>query len=357
MASAFDLTPAYAELRARNNLQHDDQQLRALAQLQEFGAKLLVKPAWFARKGLQVPGAYMHGGVGCGKTMLMDLLFASLPIAEKQRWHFLHFMRRVHQGLQQFRGNNDPLSRVVDSLAPLRLLAVDEFYVEDIADAMILGRLLERLAARRISLIVTSNCAPNQLYPNGLQRKRFLPAIARLQSFEQISFQRTTDYRSLRLSSHQRLLVPNDDAAHQQLQRFFRDYAGNSAEVGTLTVHGRAIRYLGRYRELIWFDFTDICESARASMDYLELAANFTAFIVSDVPVFDGSLASDNAARRFIALVDALYDEGKTLILSAATEPQRLYQGHNLAAIFARTSSRIIEMTAVDSELESSAST
>ena len=357
MTSAFNLSTAYAELSARENLQHDDQQLRALAQLQEFGAKLLVKPAWFARKGLQIPGAYMHGGVGCGKTMLMDLLFASLPIAEKQRWHFLHFMRRVHQGLQQFRGNNDPLSRVVDSLAPLRLLAVDEFYVEDIADAMILGRLLERLAARRISLIVTSNCAPNQLYPNGLQRKRFLPAIARLQSFEQISFQRTTDYRSLRLSSHQRLLVPNDDAAHQQLQRFFRDYAGNSAEVGTLTVHGRAIRYLGRYRELIWFDFTDICESARASMDYLELAANFTAFIVSDVPVFDGSLASDNAARRFIALVDALYDEGKTLILSAATEPQRLYQGHNLAAIFARTSSRIIEMTAVDSELESSAST
>ena len=351
MASAFNLIATYAELSARNKLQQDDQQLRALAQLQEFGDKLLVKPSWFARKGPQIPGVYMHGGVGCGKTMLMDLLFASLPIAEKQRWHFLHFMRRVHQGLQQFRGNSDPLSRVVDSLATLRLLAVDEFYVEDIADAMILGRLLECLAARRISLIVTSNCAPNQLYPNGLQRKRFLPAIARLQSFEQIAFERTTDYRSLRLSSHKRLLIPNGTAAHQQLQRFFRDYAGNGAEVGMLTVHGRDIRYLGRYRELVWFAFADICESARASMDYLELAANFTAFIVSNVPVFDGSPASDNAARRFIALIDALYDEGKTLILSAATEPQQLYQGHNLVNIFARTSSRIIEMTAVDNDL------
>ena len=348
----FNLGAAYQQLCQQQSLRVDQQQQRAVQVLQTFAERLLAARSrwpWRARK--LVPGIYLHGGVGCGKTMLMDLFLQNLPaIIKSQRLHFLHFMRLIHQGLQQHRGAPEPLARVVADLGDLHLLAIDEFYVEDIADAMILSRLLDALAAKGISLILTSNCAPDQLYPGGLQRRRFLPAIAKLQSLEAIAFTKVIDYRLLQLGARQRLLVPADTASQRQLSELFTSYAGSGAQAEIMKVNGRDVRCLGRSRELIWFSFADICQSARASSDYLELAQRYSVFMVSDIPIFTGNLDSDNSARRLVALVDELYDQGKTMIVSAAAQPTELYQGHRLASIFARCGSRLIEMTRVKAE-------
>ena len=348
--TSFDLPTAYQRLRAERGLVPDAEQERAVAALQALGESLLSARGWSWRRTTELDGAYLHGGVGCGKTMLMDLFCAQLPQELILRLHFQHFMRLVHEQLQRHSGKKNPLRAVVEGLLPIRLLAIDEFYVEDIADAMILGNLLAALARADIKLVLTSNCAPNKLYPNGLQRSRLLPAIARLQQLRQLAFSAVTDYRQLLLRSSPKLLVPHDEAAQQRLRQLFYRYSGEQPKPGELEVLGRKVHYQGLARRIVWFSFADICQSVRASADYIQLARDFDVFLLSEVPELGHDPSSDNAARRLVALVDELYDRSKSLVLSAAAQPEMLYRGHALSAIFERTSSRLQAMTSASAE-------
>ena len=297
------------------------------------------------RRREPVRGLYLWGGVGRGKTYLMDLFHQSLPFADKRRAHFHRFMRRVHDELRALAGQPDPLLRVADRFAnEARVLCFDEFAVSDIGDAMILGELLGGLFARGVTLVATSNTPPDRLYENGLQRRRFLPAIDLIHAnTETLQVAAGADYRLrvLRRDGAYRLLdEPHAEAA---LRESFRALCHAAiAENERLTINGRAI--VARYcsEDVAWFEFATLCDGARASDDYIELARLFSTVVLHGVPVFDH--AKEDMARRFIALVDEFYDRNVKFLLSAWAPPQRLYRGALLNHEFTRTESRLQEM-------------
>lgn len=320
----------------RNRL-HAHRPRRGLARL--FGAR--GQPA--------VRGLYLWGGVGRGKTFLMDIFFESLDIDAKKRIHFHRMMHDVHRRLNTLGDVADPLDKVSEAIAKdTRVLCFDEFFVSDIGDAMILGRLLEGLFARGVTLVTTSNAHPDELYKDGLQRQRFLPAIEALkQNTEVVHMDSGVDYRLRLLQQAGTYLHPDDDAAQTRLQHFFEESASSQVEKdAVLDVNGRDIRARSCAKGIAWFEFPDICDGPRSQNDYIEIARWYPTVIVSGVPQFDAR--SEDQARRFIALVDEFYDRRVKLILSAAAPVDALYAGRKLSFEFDRTVSRLIEMQSID---------
>lgn len=292
-----------------------------------------------------VPGLYLWGNVGRGKTFLMDLFFATLPIEKKARIHFHRMMADVHRRLKAHGDIEDPLDRVAAEFArQTRVLCFDEFFVSDIADAMLLGRLLDGMFRRGVTLVTTSNSPPQDLYRNGLQRDRFLPAIKLLEAHTQVlKLDGDTDYRLRLLQKAGTYLTPADNDAFAKLKLFFLEIAsGEIIESQLLDILGRRIRTERCAKGVAWFDFEDICDGPRSQQDYIEIARWYPTVIVSKVPVLSVDL--ENQARRFIAMVDEFYDRKVKLLVSAAAPIESLYSGKKLVFEFQRTTSRLIEM-------------
>ena len=304
----------------------------------------------FSRRNdaISVPkGLYFWGGVGRGKTCLMDNFYESLPFDAKMRAHFHRFMRRVHSELKQLDGVKNPLETVADRIATeARVLCFDEFFVADITDAMILGTLLELLFRRGVALVATSNIVPDGLYRNGLQRARFLPAIKLLNEHtEVVNVDGGTDYRLRALSRAELYHSPLDQGADAALQSAFTDLvpaAGEMRQEVTLDVEGRGIATRCVGEDVVWFDFVAICDGPRSQNDYIEIAREFHAVLVGDVPQM--GRGNDDQARRFINMVDEFYDRNVKLVLSAAAPLQQIYAGGHLDFEFQRTRSRLLEM-------------
>lgn len=297
-------------------------------------------------------GIYLWGGVGRGKTFLLDLLAGSLPPARVHRRHFHRFMAEVHERLTVLRaqGRSEPLEHVADDLArQCRLLCLDEFIVNDIGDAMLLSGLLGGLFDRGVMLATTSNTAPDNLYRDGLQRARFLPAIALLKRHcEVVELVSDTDYRLRGLSQAPVYLHPADARAEaMQAQRFTELSRGEGRLGTTLTIAGRSIPARGLAEDVAWFDFPALCAGPRAVSDYIELARSYSTVLLSGVPVF-GPATLDDQAKRFILLVDEFYDRKVKLLLTAAVPAIGLYRTGRLRGQFERTESRLIEMQSQD---------
>jgi cell division protein ZapE len=350
-----DLRQRYRRELAERGFSADAAQLAAVEQLEALRRRLLAaygasgKPRrrWFAPFARRAPvrGLYLWGGVGRGKTWLMDLFFADLPFAQAQRLHFHRFMHEVHAQLTQLQGQREPLAQVAARIArDTHVLCFDELYVADIADAMILGGLFGALLRQAVTLVVTSNVPPRLLYRDGLQRARFLPAIRLLErQLEVFRLEGTTDYRLRHLTqagTYLDALAP-DTAA--RLAALFGSLAdGGIREGGCIVIEGRPIPVLRTSHGAAWFEFTALCAGPRSQEDYIEIARAYHSVIVSGVPVF--SPATENEARRFAALVDEFYDRNVNLVLTAAAAPADLYRGEQLGPLFARTVSRLIEM-------------
>ena len=293
-------------------------------------------------------GVYMHGGVGRGKSFLMDCFFQSVPLTRKTRLHFHEFMREVHRELQDLRGTVNPLDELGRRIARrFRLICFDEFHVADVTDAMILHRLLDALFANRVSIVTTSNFHPDGLYPNGLHRDRVLPAIELLKAkLEVINVDAGTDYRQQSLAQIDMVHCPLGERAEAALARAFNQLAEARDEDPVMQIEHRALRALRRAGGVVWFDFRTLCGGPRSQNDYLEIASRFHTVLLSNVPQMSPRLASE--ARRFTWLVDVLYDRRVKLILSAAVPPAELYTEGPLAHEFPRTVSRLLEMQSAE---------
>jgi cell division protein ZapE len=355
----------YQEAIARGEIQADPAQAEAVGHLQRLYTELVAQvpgraaPSrwWQALLGgpaqpsrsPSTQGLYFWGGVGRGKTFLMDLFFDALPFQAKQRMHFHRFMRHVHQQLRLLQGQPNPLRQVAADFArQYRVLCFDEFFVSDITDAMLLAGLLEVLFEQGVVLVATSNVAPVNLYKDGLQRSKFLPAIAALQANTLVlNVDGGIDYRLRVLQDAEIYHSPLDAVADAGLASSFRSLSpGVGIKDMLLDIEGRQIltRYCGD--GVVWFEFKELCEGPRSQNDYIELAMLFQTVLVSNVPQF--TLAKEDAARRFISLVDEFYDHNVKLILSAAAPVLELYQGSRLRFEFQRTESRLQEMQSAE---------
>lgn len=305
-----------------------------------FISKLLFKPK-------PIKGLYFWGGVGRGKTYLMDIFFEELPFPEKMRTHFHRFMKRVHEDLTKLKGHKNPLTLIADEIAKeTRIICFDEFFVSDIADAMILGTLFEEIFKRGITLVATSNIEPDGLYKDGLQRSRFLPAIALLkENTEIVNVDSGVDYRLRVLEKANLYYTPNDKKAEQELEATFSKLMENSNDIQEnvdITIERRTIHVKKLCKTAIWFDFKDICDGPRSQNDYIDIAKVYQAVLISDVEQLD--ISKEDIAIRFIYLVDEFYDRNVKLILSAEVPLETLYVGTRSTFAFQRTLSRLLEM-------------
>jgi cell division protein ZapE len=327
-----------AQLRALDALERcENEWIAYKARRSNALTKLVVRPP--------IPrGVYMYGGVGRGKSFLMDSFFVSVPLVRKTRLHFHEFMREVHRELAELQGTVDPLQELGRRMARrYRLICFDEFHVADVTDAMILHRLLEALFANRVSIVTTSNFKPDDLYPNGLHRDRILPAIELLKDkLEVINVDAGTDYRQLTLEQLGFYHTPLGAEADRAMTEAFERLAEARDENPLLHIEHREIRARRRAGGVVWFDFKELCGGPRSQNDYLELATQFHAVLLSGVPQMSPRMASE--ARRFTWLVDVLYDRRVKLIMSAEVEPELLYTEGALAHEFPRTVSRLREM-------------
>ena len=349
------LSDRYEQALAAHGHVADDAQRRAVATLERVHADLAAARPGPVRRllstiagrttGAPVRGAYLWGGVGRGKTFVMDLFYEHLPFDHKLRQHFHRLMYHVHGQLKRLRDQQDPLETIADDLARrARVICFDEFFVSDIADAMILGKLLDALFRRGVVFVATSNIPPDELYHDGLQRQQFLPAIDLLKRHtEVIEVDGAIDYRLRVLEQAEIYHSPLDDAATRNLAAYFADIAPEAGTRGqSMEVHGRDIPTVRRADGIAWFDFEALCDGPRSQDDYIEIARSFQAVILSGVPALDATL--EDQARRFIALVDEFYDRRVKLIISAAAPIDVIYTGTRLAREFERTRSRLLEM-------------
>jgi cell division protein ZapE len=346
-----DVVALYEQSLAKRGFVSDPAQWRAVERLQrlyeEWSAykarrnnplkRLLVHPE-------RPKGVYLWGPVGRGKSFLMDAFFRCVPLMRKRRVHFHHFMREIHRELDELRGTEDPLAAAAARTARrYRLICFDEFHVSDIADAMILGRFLEQVMDRGVEFVMTSNYPPDELYPNGLQRERFLPAIELIKRrLDVVAVDNGTDYRRLKMERMKVYHVGSDEP----LRQIFDELRDVEEEKQPLDVEGRTISYRKRAGGLVWFDFEVLCGGARSYTDYVDLAKRFHTVMLSGVPRM--SAKNSDVARRFTWLVDVFYDDGVNLILSAAAEPDQLFRAGEQAAEFQRTVSRLYEMQSVE---------
>ena len=317
-----------------------------------FGEKLraslpptLQRFAVASQRGATHRGLYFWGGVGRGKTLLMDWFYDSLHFSRRERTHFYRFMRQVHAELRSVARRTDPLDAVAQRLAlRSRVICLDEFFVADIADAMILSGLLEGLFRRGVILVATSNVPPQELYRGGLQRERFLPAIDLIQSHvDVLHLDGGIDYRLRQLAMAPTYLDSTRPDSVPELKRRFAALAGGTPSgPAVLSIEDRPICAAALGPGMAWFDFPDLCEGPRSQNDYIELAHLYHTIFLSNVPVFKSD--NEDAARRFIMLIDELYDRGVKLVVSGAAAPDSLYRGERLQFEFQRAASRLIEM-------------
>ncbi|MDD2923712.1 cell division protein ZapE [Rhodoferax sp.] len=289
-------------------------------------------------------GVYMYGGVGRGKSFLMDCFYSAVPLRRKTRLHFHEFMREVHRELAGLQGTANPLDLLARRIAEkYRLICFDEFHVSDITDAMILHRLLKALFDNGVGLVTTSNFKPDDLYPNGLNRDRLLPAIAMLKAqLNVINVDNGTDYRGLTLEQLQLYHSPLGEASEAAMQDAFGRLAEMQDEDPVLQIESRKIHARRKAGGVVWFDFKTLCGGPRSQNDYLELATQFHTVLLSDVPQMSPRMAAE--ARRFTWLVDVLYDRRVKLIMSAEVPASQLYTEGQMVNEFVRTVSRINEM-------------
>ncbi|EMP55983.1 AFG1 family ATPase [Marinobacter santoriniensis NKSG1] len=299
------------------------------------------------KKGKETPvkGLYFWGGVGRGKTYLMDTFYESLPFDRKMRVHFHRFMQRVHNELKSLKGEKNPLDIVSRKFADeARVICFDEFFVSDIGDAMILATLMGGLFSRGVTLVCTSNIVPDGLYKDGLQRQRFLPAIALVKKHtDVVNVDGGVDYRLRTLEQAELYHFPLDEEASRSLRQSFDNLAVEAAKHSkTMEINGRKIPAQAHADDVVWFDFKDVCDGPRSQNDYIEIARQFHAIIVNNVPVLGGD--KDDQARRFINMIDEFYDRNVKVIMSAAAPITELYAGGRLGFEFERTESRLLEM-------------
>lgn len=339
-----------AELKARGYAS-DPAQLRAVEALEHCAvewAEYKVKRSNAIKKLLNHPdiprGVYLYGGVGRGKSFLMDCFFNAVPLVRKTRLHFHEFMREVHRELAELQGTVNPLDALAERMADrYKLICFDEFHVADITDAMILHRLLAALARNGVGLVATSNFKPDDLYPNGLHRERILPAIALLnQQMELVNVDNGTDYRRRTMEQVQMYHTPLGPEADAAMSQAFDRLAEAHDEDPVLHIEARQIHARRKAGGVVWFDFRTLCGGPRSQNDYLEIATQFHTVFLSDVPYMPVRMASE--ARRFTWLVDVLYDRRVKLIMSAAVPPEELYTEGPLVHEFPRTVSRLNEM-------------
>ncbi len=348
----LSIVEAYQDqLRARG-FHADAAQLRAAERLEQCAAEwedYKAKRGGTLKKMISKPnlprGVYLWGGVGRGKTLLMDCFFKHVPLERKVRLHFHEFMRATHREMHELRGVEDPLDEVAQRVARrYRLICFDEFHVSDIADAMILERLLRALFKSRVGFIMTSNYHPDGLYPDGLHRDRVLPAIALLKDqLDIVEVDGGRDYRQMSQAQVRAYLSPlNEQTDQEMIKSFAQMTQGHPDESPVLQIEAREIRAIRRAGRVIWFDFPTLCGGPRSQNDYLELANQFDCVFLSGVPAMAAGMASE--PRRFTWLVDVLYDHKVKLIISAETVPEALYTVGVLANEFHRTVSRLVEM-------------
>jgi len=358
VAGPANLRQLYRAQLVSRHFDSDDAQLAVLARLEDLRERIVAAAPprgvtlarWFSafgRGGAAAPvqGLYIWGSVGRGKTWLMDLFCASLPRTLVRRRHFHRFMHEVHRQLGRLQHHLSPLEYVARAMArDARVLCLDELYVADIADAMILGGLFAGLFRRGVTLVTTSNVPPQELYRDGLQRQRFLPAIALLERhLEVVRLAGSADYRLRQLTAAGTYLAADAPSTAARLTALFAQLAEQEATApGAIEVAGRAIPVVRVGAGVVWFEFAALCAGPRSQDDYIEIAREYQSVIVVDVPFFDAT--REDEARRFIALVDELYDRNVKLIVSARAAPAALYRGERLGALFARTSSRLTEM-------------
>ncbi len=343
-----------AELKARG-YQPDPAQLRAVEALERCAAEW----SHFKQRRsnalkkfinrLPIPrGVYMYGGVGRGKSFLMDCFFNAVPLRRKTRLHFHEFMREVHRELAELQGTVNPLDELGRRMSRrYRLVCFDEFHVADVTDAMILHRLLDAMHRYGVGMVTTSNFQPDGLYPDGLHRDRILPAIALLkQTMEVINVDNGTDYRRMVLAQTQMYLSPLGPDTETEMERAFERLTEARDEDPVMHIENRDIRAIRRAGGVVWFDFRTLCGGPRSQNDYLELASQFHTVLVSNVPHMPVNMASE--ARRFTWLVDVLYDRRVKLVLSAAEPAELLYTEGPLSHEFPRTVSRLNEMRSAE---------
>jgi cell division protein ZapE len=380
----------YAQGVARGDWSDDPAQHAALRELDRLHAALAqpvkrgLLDALRGRKAETPRGLYLWGGVGRGKTFLIDLFFDGLPLEDvaaagrtdaslppggsegdrprsgrwseggKRRTHFHRFMREVHAALREHAGESDPLAKIAsDWRRNLRVLVLDEFFVNDIGDAMLLGRLLERLFAEGVALVTSSNTAPAHLYAHGLQRDRFLPAIAQLQAHTvELLLDSPNDYRLRALTKSPVYRAPLDAQSEDWLAARWRELTAGmpcdpcADDAGHMIIEGRQIPVRATAEGHAWFDFAALCEGPRAASDYIEIATEHHTVLLGGIPQFDDT--RNDPARRFVHLIDELYDRHVNLVCTAAAAPTRLYAGSKLAHAFERTTSRLIEMQSTE---------
>jgi len=352
----LEIRQAYENSLTRDGHVRDAAQLAVMERLEDLqqriqGHKPLRRGPFrflpsFSRGNAQgVKGLYIWGGVGRGKTFLMDLFFDSLKVDKKKRIHFHRMMHDVHHRLSRLGDIENPLDAVAASIAAdTQVLCFDEFFVSDIADAMLLSKLLDGLFKRGVILVATSNSQPDDLYKEGLQRQRFLPAIALLKQFtDVVHMDGGTDFRLRLLQKAGTYLTPDDDQASSKLNFLFDKSATSQIRTDRgLEINGREIKALKCAKGIAWFDFAALCDGPRSQADYIELARWYPSVIVSGVPLLDPM--REDQTRRFIALVDEFYDRRVKLIISAAAAADSLYSGKRLSFEFDRTMSRLVEM-------------
>ncbi|PBJ84059.1 cell division protein ZapE [Lysobacteraceae bacterium NML93-0399] len=378
----------YAAGVARGDWQADTAQQPALVELDRLHAALVQPPPrrgvlgrLFGGDAPEAPaGLYLWGGVGRGKTFMIDLFHDGLPLqsmrptdtddanvapphkdptrhaapdpklGRKRRTHFHRFMREVHESLRTHAGERDPLAAIVRGWrdAGLRVLVLDEFFVSDIGDAMLLARLLDRMFADGIVLVTSSNVDPKDLYKDGLQRARFLPAIDLLQRHTHVVYlESDTDYRMRALTRSPVYRTPLDAESDAWLETRWHELGGDDEHRDAgIEIDGRRICVRARTPGMAWFDFDALCEGPRGASDYIQVATEFHTVLLGGIPHMDAT--RDDAARRFVTLIDELYDRNVNLVCTAAAEPPALYSGERLVGGFERTASRLIEMRSAE---------
>jgi cell division protein ZapE len=346
-----DVVSLYEQSLAKRGFVADSSQWRAVERLQQLYEewtaykarrssalkRLLVKPP--------IPkGVYLWGPVGRGKSFLMDAFYLCVPLVRKRRVHFHHFMREIHRELNDVKGTEDPIAEVAARTARrYRLICFDEFHVSDIADAMILGRFLEQAMERGVQFVMTSNYPPDELYPGGLQRERFLPTIDLLkQRLDVVGVDNGIDYRRRKMERVQVYHIDNEAI----FEKIFAELKDVEEEKQPLDVEGRQIPYRKRAGGLVWFDFQALCGGPRSYADYVDLARRFHTVMLSGVPRL--SRKDADAARRFTWLVDVFYDDRVKLVVSSEAQPEALFTEGKNSAEFQRTVSRLHEMQSVE---------
>jgi cell division protein ZapE len=335
-----------------NILMPDPSQAKAIDILQRLYDDLTMTApqSWWQRLFICKPaplGLYLWGGVGRGKTYLIDVFFDTLPFHTKLRSHFHHFMNDVHDELKRLKGTSDPLIQLAKNYSKrYRIICFDEFFVSDIADAMILGTLIKALMERGVVFVATSNIEPDDLYKNGLQRARFLPVIEQIKTHCDVyHLDSTTDYRLRMLEQAEIYHSPLDAKAHEQLHAYFHTLSHDVLLTkNPIDIHGRSVEVLLRTEDIVLINFKQMCDKPRSHRDYIEIAQMFHTVLLDEVAQMGAQLTGDDVARRFIAMIDEFYERNVKLIMAAAVPIESLYQEGNLSFEFKRCISRIVEM-------------